>query len=182
MDQYPVGQPTPPPNPPVVPPEWAVAAPTASAKAGIGAFLSRRILSLLVVVAVVVVVIIGGIVVDKVFNPNHLGQVLFTTTSQENVSDCSISDTVATVKAGTPIYATYFWTHRLTSDQQVIEEDFKDGVSLGQYSIPSDSSSDADCLSVTSDLSSGFSAPGTYEIKLTVGSEVVADGKITVTP
>jgi hypothetical protein len=62
-----------------------------------------------------------------------------------------------------------------------VEEDFKDGVSVATYDIPTANSSDADCLVEQDDLSQSFTAAGTYEIKLTVGTEVVADGKLTIT-
>jgi hypothetical protein len=177
-------------TPPAVPPAWATTPPAGSGGSGMGGVVGRagggflgsvagRIIALVVVIGILAA---GGFLVTKIFNPDHLGQVIYTTQDPSGTSDCSISGTVTSVKAGTPVWSVYMWTRRLSSTDAVVEEDFLNGVSLGKYDIPSDKSSDADCLSVTNDLSSEFSAPGSYEIKLTVGTEVVADGKLTVTP
>jgi hypothetical protein len=169
---------TPPPPPP---PAWGVpvapAGGVAAAAGGIGKNVLLRIIGIVVLAAVV-----GGgwFIYDKVANPNHHGQVIFTTDVPTG-STCELSHQVTTVKVGASVYSTYFWTHRLKADQKVVEEDFKDGVSLGTFDIPQDKSSDADCLGIYTDLKDEFTAPGVYEIKLMVGTEVVADGKITVT-
>jgi hypothetical protein len=163
-----------------------VAAPTKSAGSGVGGAIggavARRLLGALAGLIVLAVIVVGVIVYMKVANPDHLGQVVFTTSDMSSSTDCTVSNQVSSVKAGTPVYATYFWQHQLTATQQVVEEDFKDGTSLGTYNVPTDSSSDADCLTVQDDLNATFTDPGTYEIKLTVGNEVVADGKLTITP
>jgi hypothetical protein len=88
------------------------------------------------------------------------------------------------VKSGTPIYVMVMWSHRMSADEKVVEEDFKDGVSLGKLTDVWDPSDYAgyDCTAFKDDVSSVFAEPGTYEIKLTVGDEVVADGTLTVTP
>jgi hypothetical protein len=144
-----------------------------------GGSMVRRIVGVVVVVAVLVV---GGFVYTKVANPEHLGQVLYSTTDQSNIKGCSVSDRVTTVKAGTPVYAVYMLTHRLSTSDAVVEEDFFNGSSMGKYPLPSDTTAGVDCLAVTDDLSSAFASPGTYEIKLTVGTDVIADGTLTVTP
>jgi hypothetical protein len=155
----------------------------AGAVAGkVGGAVARRVMGAVGVLVVIGVLVGGYFIYDKVANPNHMGQVIYTTDDQTLATDCSTSNLVTTVKTGTHVWAVYMWSHRLSSDQAVVEEDFADGVSLGTYDIPTDKSSDADCLSVTDDLSNSFTEPGTYEIKLTVGTEVVADGKLTITP
>jgi hypothetical protein len=62
----------------------------------------------------------------------------------------------------------------------ILEEDFKDGVSIYRENLQ-DRHGETDCLSITDNLAPEFDSPGTYEIKLTIGSDVVADGRLTVT-
>jgi hypothetical protein len=172
-------------TPPPTAPGWAYAAPAPTQGSGmgtaVGGAIGRRILGLVGLLVVVGVLAGGAYVYTKVANPNHLGQVLFATDDQSSQSDCTIIDQVSSVKVGTPVYAIYFWQHQLSADQAVKEEDFKDGVSIATYDIPKTDSSDADCLVEQDDLSQSFTTAGTYEIKLTVGTEVVADGKLTIT-
>lgn len=184
----PWGAPPPQPDPAAVapPPEWAVAAPTKSAGTGVGgavgAAIGRRLLGALGVIIVIGVIVGGVFIYQKVANPDHLGQVIFTTAPQAGQTGCDITDQVTSVKVGTPVYAMYIWQHQLSATQQVHEEDFKDGVSFDTYDVPTDKSSDADCLRITDDWSSSFDTAGAYEVKLTVGQEVIAEGKLTVTP
>ena len=182
----PPGQPTGPTDPGwAAQPAWATqpSAPSGGAGGGVLARLGGSIVGRIVAIVVVLAVIAGGYVVySTVFNPQHLGQVVYTTVDQTDTSGCDTTSLVTSVKQGTSVWALYMWSHRLTSDQAVVEQDFRDGVSIGTYNLPTDKTSDADCLWVEDDLSQEFTQPGTYEIKLTVGSEVVADGKLTVTP
>jgi hypothetical protein len=183
MDPNPTGQTTPEATPP--PPPWGVAAPTSSGGGmggAVGGAIKRRVLGALG--GLIVLAVIGGgiFIYTKVANPDHLGQVIYSTDDPAGVTGCSITHEVTSVKVGTAFYSTYVWQHQLKVDQTVVEEDFRDGVSLGTYNIPTDKSSEADCLTISTDLSSEFTSPGSYEVKLTTGGEVVADGKLTVTP
>lgn len=165
------------------PPAWATTPPPSSGGTGLlgrmGGSAVRRVVG---IVAVILVVAVGGIVYNMVANPDHFGQVLYSTTDQSNIKGCSVSDRVTTAKAGTPVWAVFMLTHRLSTSDTVVEEAFFNGSSMGVYTLPSDTTSGVDCLAVTDDLSSTFASPGTYEIKLTVGTDVVADGKLTITP
>ena len=178
----------PPPTTPTAPgwaapPAWATTPPAASGGGSVVGRFAGSVAGRVIAFIVVAAVIGGGFFLfNRITGADHNGQVIYTTADQSGNSNCSTSSLVTSVKAGTHVWAVYVWTHRLSADQSVVEEDFLDGASLGKYDIPSDKTSDADCLSVLDDLSTSFSAPGSYEIKLTVGSEVVADGKLTVTP
>jgi hypothetical protein len=147
----------------------------------VGGAVTRRLLGLLGSLAIVAVIVVGVVLYTKVANPDHLGQVLYTTVDQSAQADCSITSQVSSTKAGTPVYALYVLQHHVSIDQEMVEEDFKDGVSLGTYTL-SHTLADADCLWTGEDLGPTFAAPGTYEIKVTAGQEVIADGKLTVTP
>jgi hypothetical protein len=150
--------------------------------AAVGGAAARPILRILGTIVVIAVIAGGVFVYKKVANPDHLGQVIYSTDSQTSTSNCEITHQVTTVKVGTSVYAIYMFSHRLNSYQAVKEEDFKDGVSIGTYDLPTDKSADVDCLTVTDDLQTDFDAAGVYEIKLTSGTEVIADGKLTITP
>jgi len=168
-------------TPPAAPPAWGVAAPASS---GVGAAVGNagRNILLRIVGLVVVVGLLGGgyFVYQKVVNPDHLGQVLFTTVDPAGMSNCTIDHQVTTVPVGTSVYAVYMWTKQLDITQKVQEEGFKDGVSMGdKFDVPRTKTSD--CLLDSTDLKDVFTDPATYELKLTVGTEVVADGKLIVT-
>jgi len=173
------------PNAPVVPPSWGAPAPTRSAGRGVvGSIFGSIVGRVIAFVAVIAILGGGAFVYEKVANPDHRGQVIFTTTDQTANANCSVTDRVSTIKAGSPIYVMVMWSRTMQSTDKVVEEDIKDGVSLGTQSDswqPSDYS-DADCTTDPNNYSDVFSSPGTYEIKLTVGTEVVADGTLTVTP
>ena len=127
----------------------------------------------------------AGAVYKFVLNPDQLGQVIFTTEDQSTATsyqNCKIPNQVKTVKVGTPVWAVYMLKHRVGADQVVVGEVFKDDVSLGTFDLEPGQATKADCLSDTSDLSELFDAPGTIEIRITVGTEVLADGKLTITP
>jgi hypothetical protein len=165
------------------PPTWATTPPAASGSGSVVGRIAGSVLGRVIAFIVVAAVIAGGFFLfNKLTGADHTGQVIYTTADQSGNSNCSTSNLVTSVKTGTHVWAVYMWTHRLSADQSVVEEDFLNGSSLGKYNLPSDKTSDADCLSVLDDLSTSFTAPGTYEIKLTVGSEVVADGTLKVTP
>jgi hypothetical protein len=185
MDPNATGQMTPGATPPPPPPEWAVTPPAPSSGSGVGTAVggavARRLLGLIGSLAIVAVLIVGYVVYQKVANPDHLGQVIYTTVDQNDVSNCSISSQVSSTKVGTSVYALYVLQHHVPIDQEMTEGDFKDGVSLGTYTI-THPLPDADCLWTGENLNASFTTPGSYEIKVTVGQEVIADGKLTVTP
>jgi hypothetical protein len=176
---------TPPPAPP-----WSAPAPAqpggggapSVAKAAGNAILGR-VLGLIGFLVVAGIIVGGYIVYQKVANPSHLGQVVFTTDDTATLSGCDVGHQVSSVKVGTPVYAVYILQHRLTINQQVVEEDFKDGVSLGEYDIAPEDSSDADCLTdlESANLSERWTEPGVYEIQLRVATEIVSQGKLTIT-
>jgi hypothetical protein len=179
---------TPPPAAPTdpgwaAPPAWASAPPAASGSGSVVGKIAGSVAGR-IIAAVVVLAIIGiaGFVYTTVANPDHLGQVQYTTTDQSDSTTCQLSDVVTSVKAGTPVWSLYQFKHRLSSTDAVFEQDYFNGQPLSTYDWPADKTAGLDCLAVTNDLSTEFTTPGTYEIKLTVGSDVVADGKLTVTP
>jgi hypothetical protein len=174
------------PTPPQYPePQWS-AAPQQSGSVLGGLFkgVIGRIIGILVVAAVV-----GGgyLAYQAIVNPDKLGQVVFTTDAQtgtgpvESKDACKVNHTVTSVKAGTPVWSVYIWTSQLSSTDVVHEEDFKDGVSIFSKDWDTSGTGGTDCVWVTDDLSQEWTAAGVYEIKLTVGDKVVADGKLTIT-
>jgi hypothetical protein len=171
--------------PPAAPPAWGVSAPSSSA-GGVGAAVggaAKNIVLRIVGIVLVAAVIGGGFFVYKmVLNPDHLGQVLFTTTNTNSSSNCSITNQVTTVKVGTPVYALDMLKHQVAADTEITEEHFKDGVSLGVDSYKATGVGKADCLTDDYDLSQDFTTPGVYEIQLRIGTEVISEGKLTVTP
>jgi hypothetical protein len=163
-------------------PQWGVPAPTK--KSGflgglIGGAVAKVVGSLLVIA-----VITGGYMVyQKVVNPDHRGQVIFTSTSAKASDNCKFSDRVETIKAGDTVYMLIMWSRTMKSSDTILEEDILDGTSLGKADPGLDSSSyaGADCTTVINEMTSLFGAPGVYEFKFTVGDDVVADGKLSVT-
>jgi hypothetical protein len=168
-----------------VPPQWGVPAPAQKSGGGLLGSIFRSVLGRIIAVVVIIAVIGGGyLIYDKVANPSHRSEVIFTATDQGSNDGCKITNRVTTVKAGSSVYVMVMWSHRLGSTDNVVEEDFKDGVSLGKLTDfwqPSDYVG-YDCTTDAHDYGEDFSEPGTYEIKITVGDEVVADGTLTVTP
>jgi hypothetical protein len=186
------GQVPPPPPPPpawgqpapgqVPPPGWGQpgqpapgwGAPAPSPRSG-----RRR---LLLGILAVVVIVIGVAVVFSLLNPSHRGEVVFASTSQASNGNCKVTNQVSTIKSGDSVFIIVVWSHTMSQDETVVEEDFKDGVSLGTLTWDPSNYAGYDCSTGDHDFKDVFSAPGTYEIKLTVGKDVVADGKLTVTP
>jgi hypothetical protein len=168
-----------------VPPGWGVPAQAPKTRGGFPGSILGSVVGRIVAFLVVAAILGGGaFLYYKIANPDHLSQVIFTTTSQEANEGCTVTNRVSSVKSGTPIYVMVMWSHRMNADEKVVEEDFKDGVSLGKLADVWDPSDYAgyDCTTFKDDVSSVFAEPGAYEIKLTVGDEVVADGTLTVTP
>jgi hypothetical protein len=179
---YPPQQPPYDPNAPVVPPTWGVPAPTQPAKRGLIGSIFGSIVGRVIGILVVVAILVGGaFVYQKVVNPDHLSQVIFTSSDQTG-NKCVVSDRVDTVKAGDPVYVMVMWARRLASTDKVVEEDFKDGVSIDKFDWDPTDYAGYDCTTDATNYSDLFSEPGKYELKLTVGTEVVADGTLTVTP
>jgi hypothetical protein len=179
---------TPPPAAPTdpgwaAPPSWASAPPAPSSSGSVvGKFagsVAGRVIGAVIVVAIIA---IGGFVYTTVVNPDHMGQVLYSTDDQTHSTSCDVSNVVTSVKVGTPVWSLYRFSHRMSSTDAVFEQDYLNGAPFSTYDWPVDQTSGLDCLGVTNDLSADFTTPGTYEIKLTVGSDVVADGKLIVTP
>jgi hypothetical protein len=137
---------------------------------------------LLLGILAIVVIVIGGALIYSMLNPNHRGEVVFASTSQASNGNCKVTNQVSTIKSGDSVFIIVVWSHTMAQDEKVVEEDFKDGVSLGTSTWDPTSYVGYDCSTGDTDFKSVFSAPGTYEIKLTVGNDVVADGKLTVTP
>jgi len=134
------------------------------------------------IVVVVIVLAAAGWVYQTVVNPDHRGQVIFTTTSQSANDNCKITNRVDTIKAGSDVYLTVMWSRTMSSSDVVVEEDFKDGTSMGTETWSPSHYAGYDCFTATDNLGDSFTEPGKYEIKLTAGSDVVADGTLTVTP
>ena len=176
----------PPQGAPGVPPPWGQPAPTTSG--GSGAAIGRFMRSVVgrIVGGLVVLGIIGGatFIYQKVANPDHLSQIVFTSTDQTSNDGCKVTDRVSTTKAGAPVYLTVMWSHRMSASDKITQELFKDGVSIDKSDNAWDPSDYAgyDCYVDTTNLATDFNEPGSWEIKLTVGSDVVADGTLTVTP
>jgi hypothetical protein len=154
----------------VPPPGWGAPAPRRG---------RRRLFLAILAVAVIVV---GGFVVVAILNPSHRGEVVFASTTQTGNGNCKVTNQVSTIKSGDSVFIIVVWSHTMSQDETVVEEDFKDGVSLGTLTWDPTNYAGYDCSTGDHDFKDVFAAPGTYEIKLTVGSEVVADGKLTVTP
>jgi hypothetical protein len=173
----PWGQPAPPP--------WGQPAPTQSPGGGVAGRVGRSIVSRVIGFVVVIAVLGGGAYLyNKIANPDHLNQVIFTTTDQGSNSNCDVTNRISSVKSGSPIYVMVMWSHKLSASDVVVEEDLKDGVSLSKSSDNWSAAdySGYDCTTDPHNYAQAMSVPGSYEIKLTVGTEVVADGTLTVTP
>ena len=162
-------------------PGWQTPAPAKS-----GGFLGglfRTALGKIIGLVVVVGIVIGiGVFADKVLNVNHRGEVVFATTDQSTNDNCKITNRVDSVKVGEHVYYMVMWSHKMGADEKVIEEVFKDGTSLGTDTWSASDYVGFDCTTVSQDISVLLTDPGKYEIKLTVGKDVVADGTLTVTP
>ncbi len=141
-----------------------------------------RLRKIVIGLVVAVVAFFALAIVVSIINPSHRGEVVFSTTGQTATDNCKVANQVSSIKAGDSVYVMVVWSHTMSSSEKVIEEDFKDGVSLGTLNWDSSNYAGYDCTSSAHDFKDTFTQPGTYEIKLTVGSEVVADGKLTVTP
>ena len=174
------------PVPPYVNPPFQTPPPASNRSGGgiagvIGAVVGRGMRRILGIVVILAVIAGGAFIYYKVANPDHRGQVIFTTTDQQGNSGCDISNRVSTAKSGTSIYVFVMWSRTMSSADKVVEEDLKDGVSLGTTAWDTTDYAGYDCTSDSTDYSQSFSDPGAYEIKLTVGTDVVADGTLTVT-
>jgi hypothetical protein len=170
------GAPPPPAGAPGTQPGWDPA-PAAPARGGIP--------RLLIVVGVVALLIVVGVVL-AVLRSGHAdaGKVVFTShqPTATEAQTCDVGTRVTSIKVGTPVYAVYFFSRRLAATDTVNLELIKDGTSITSNPVPSNKTSDADCLEAFQDISATLDQPGTYEIKLTVGGEVVSDGTLTITP
>jgi hypothetical protein len=173
---------TPPPTPPYGAPAPVQPGGGGSIAKAAGGAIMGRLLGLIGFLVVIGLLAGGYFVYQKVVNPEHLGQIIFTTDDTATLTGCDVGHQVTSVKVGTPVYAVYILQHRLTAGQKVVEEDFKDGTSLGEYDIePEDTS--ADCLADEDEanLSLRWTEPGVYEIQLRVGTEIISQGKLTIT-
>jgi hypothetical protein len=170
------GAPPPPAGPPGFAPGWGPA-PAAPARRGV-----PRLLIVVGVVALLVVVL----VVLAVLRSGHAdaGKVVFTSDqpTSTGAQTCDVGTRVTSIKVGAPVYAVYFFSHRLAATDTVNLELIKDGTSISSNPVPSTKTSDADCLEAFQDISATLDQPGKYEIKLTVGGETVSDGTLTITP
>jgi hypothetical protein len=156
--------------------------PPAQSGGFLGGLLKGAVGKIIGIVVVIAVLTGGYLVYDKVFNPNHRGEVVFSTTNQSTNENCKITNRTDTVKVGADLYVVVIWSHEMKADEKVVEEDFKDGVSQGTREWDPSDYAGYDCFTATDNVTSLFPTPGKYEIKLTVGKDVVADGTITVTP
>ena len=175
----PSGQPVPPQWGQPVPPQWGVPAPTKSS--GLGGFF-RSVAGRIIAIVVVLGILGGaGFIYMKVVNPDHLSQVIFTSTDQTSNDNCQVTNRVSTIKAGDDVYIMVMWSKTMSASDKVVEEDFRDGVSLGTTPMDPSTYGGYDCTVDSTNYGSTFTEPGTYEIKYTVGDQVVADGTLTVT-
>ena len=170
------GAPPPPAGAPGYAPGWG--APSAAPARG-------GIPRLMIVVGVVALLIIVGVVL-AVLRAGHAdaGKVVFTSDqpTETAAQTCDVGTRVTSIKVGAPVYAVYFFSRRLAATDTVNLELIKDGTSISSDPVSSTKTSDADCLEAFQDISATLDQPGKYEIKLTVGGEVVSDGTLTITP
>ena len=160
-----------PPAPYGAPPAWG--APPPAAKSSIG----KRIL-IGVGVVIIALVVLG--VIGYVLTPKHAGQVIFTTDAPtaSGAATCQLGNQVTTVSAGTPVYANYFYTSKLTGETVTVTV-IKDGSVLDSSTLSADESNGIDCVESSANL--GDLPPGVYEWKLTDSKgNTVSDGKLTI--
>jgi hypothetical protein len=177
-----------------MPPGWGAASSSSSGRfAAFGG--GRRLLTILVPSILIILGLIGGgyrLFVAMTDNGQH-GRVVFSTDNPKGMRGCDITGEVTSVKVGTPVFATYVWTRQINAGEDVVEEDFKDGILMATYQISEANSVYNDCLGDTTSVSHRFSTPGAYEIKVSIPlgvdsdtgtmiSTVVADGTLTLTP
>jgi len=128
----------------------------------------------------VVLVFVALAIFRAVTNPNHAGQVIFTTDAPtaSGAATCQLGNQVTSVTAGTPVYANWFYTSQLTNETVALTI-IKDGTTIDTSTLTSAESNGVDCVESSANL--GDLAPGVYEFKLTTSSgEVVSDGTLTI--
>ncbi len=138
---------------------------------------TKRIIA---VVGIVVLVFAALAIFRAVTNPNHAGQVIFTTDAptSSGAATCQLGNQVTSVTAGTPVYANWFYTSELTNETVTLTI-VKDGTTIDTSTLTSAESNGVDCVESSANL--GDLAPGVYEFKLTTSSgEVVSDGTLTI--
>jgi hypothetical protein len=131
---------------------------------------------------VVVAVVFGLAIASYGCGANiQRGKVLFGTDVPTADGSCSASSPVTSVSTTTSVYATYVFKAKPGSDI-IVEELTKDGTDLfPKFSLPTADTQGLDCFADTSDLSKldGWGA-GAIHIKLTDGTDTVAEGDLTV--
>jgi hypothetical protein len=135
---------------------------------------------ILLAVAVIVVILVGLFVAAAILSPNHAGQVIFTTDAPtaSGASTCQLGNQVTEVKAGTAVYANFFYKSRL-SNETVTLTIIKDGTVLDTSTLTSDQANGVDCVESNANL--GDLEVGVYEFKLTTSKgDTVSDGKLTI--
>jgi hypothetical protein len=107
------------------------------------------------------------------------GKVVFST---DVPSGCTPAHQVTSVTATTSVYATYVFKSRLGGETIALEVTRDGHPYVPSSNLPTSQTKGLDCFADTSDLSKlGNWGPGTYRVSLTNGSDVVAQGDLTVT-
>ena len=113
------------------PPGWGAPMPVQPAKGG----RTKRIIA---VVGIVVLVFAALAIFRAVTNPNHAGQVIFTTDAptSSGAATCQLGNQVTSVTAGTPVYANWFYTSELTNETVTLTI-VKDGTTIDTSTLTS---------------------------------------------